>query len=91
MQRDLGRDGDVGADPDEVDVDQLAAGRVALDLPGERERVVAVELQRDQRVGAVGEDVVELAGGHGDREGVAAQAVDDRGDPAGAPQPPRGA
>ena len=49
---DLGGHGDVGADADEVDVDEVAAGRVALHLAGEREGLVAVDLQRDQRVGA---------------------------------------
>ena len=42
----------------------VAPGRVALDLAGEREHVVAVDLERDQRVGAAlaGEDVLQLAG-----------------------------
>ena len=44
--------------------------------------LVAVDLEGDQRVGAAlaGEDVLQLAGGHGDRDGVGAEAVDDGGD-----------
>ena len=88
---DLGADRDVAADADEVDVHQLTPRGVALDLPGEGEDVVAVDLERDQRVGTTltGEDVPELAGGHRDHERVDAQAVDDRRDLAGAPQPTR--
>ena len=65
-ERDLGRDRDVAADAHEVHVHELVAGRVALDLTGQGERVLlAVELQRDQRVGAglAVERVVELTGG----------------------------
>ena len=82
VDRDLGAHGDVAADADEVDVHELAPGGVALDLPGEREHVVAVDLEGDQRVGAAlaGEDVLQLAGRDGDRDGVGAEAVDDGGD-----------
>ena len=53
VQRHLGDDRLVGADAHEVDVQQRALHRVALDLAGERElRRVAVDLERDQRVGA---------------------------------------
>ena len=64
MERDLGAHRDVAADADEVDVHELAPGRVALDLAGEREHVVAVELEGDQRVGAAlaGEDVLRARG-----------------------------
>ena len=64
-RRHLGLDRLVGADAHEVDVEQRALHRVALDLPGERELVAAVDLQRDQRVrtAAAGEDVRELARG----------------------------
>ena len=37
VERDLGADRDVAADADEVDVHELAPGRVTLDLAGERE------------------------------------------------------
>ena len=88
---DLGADGDVAADADEVDVHQLAPRGVALDLAGEGEDVVAVDLERDQRVGTAlaGEDVPEVAGGHRDHQGVGVEAVDDRRDLAGATQPTR--
>ena len=81
-ERDLGRDRDVTADADEVDVDELVAGRVALDLAGERECVLlALELQRDQRVGAglAVERVVEVVGGDVHRERLGVQPVDDGG------------
>ena len=91
VQRHLGRDRDVGADADEVDMDEIAARRVALHLAGERQRLVAVDLQGDQGVGATGEDVGELTGGHGDRLGVAPEAVDDRRHAPGATQPSCGA
>src|ERR1019366_891716 len=91
VQGNLGADRDVGADPHEVDVDQVAAGRVALNLAGQGELVVPGETEADQRVRAVGEDVAELTGrdGHGHR--VAAEAVDDSGDLPGATEPTRGA
>ena len=79
VERDLGAHRDVAADADEVDVHQLAPGGVALDLAGEGERALAVDVEGDQRVGArlAGEDVLQLAGGHGDGDGVGAEAVDD--------------
>ena len=60
---------------------ELAPGGVALDLAGEREHVVAVDVEVDQRVGAAlaGEDVLQLASGHGDADRVVAEAVDDGG------------
>ena len=63
-------------------MDELAARRVAVDLSGERENAVAVDVEADQCVGAAlaGEDVLQLAGGNGDRHGVGAEAVDDRRD-----------
>ena len=79
VEADLRRHGHVGAHPHEVDVDEVAAGRVALDLPGQRQGLVAVDLQRDQRVRALGEDVHELAGRHRDGQRVGPQAVDDGG------------
>ena len=93
VDRDLGGHGDVAADPDEVDVDEVAPQRVALDLAGEGEDVVAVDLERDQRVDAAValEDVLELTGGDGDVDGVGAEAVDDRGNHAVAPEPSGGA
>ena len=46
VERDLGAHRDVAADAHEVDVDELVAGRVALDLAGQGEGVVvAVELR----------------------------------------------
>ena len=58
---------------------RIALGGVAVDLAGEREHALAVDVEGDQRVGArlAGEDVLQLAGGHGDRDGVGAEAVDD--------------
>ena len=79
--RDLGAHRDVAADADEVDVHQLAPRGVALDLAGEGEHALAVDVEGDQRVGAAlpGEDVLQLAGRDGDRDRVGAEAVDDRG------------
>ena len=70
------------SDADEVDVHELALGGVALDLAGEREHALAVDVEGDQRVGPglAGEDVLQLAGPHGDRDGFGAEAVDDGGD-----------
>ena len=70
VQAHLGLNRLVGAHAHEVDVDQRALHRVALDLAGERELVPAVDLERDQRVGAGarGEDVAELVRRHGDRD-----------------------
>jgi hypothetical protein len=78
---------DVGAHPDEVDVLEVAAGGVALHLPGEGERVTAVELQRDERVRTAGERVGELAGRDLDRQRLGAEAVDDRRHRPGAAEP----
>ena len=77
-------DRDVAADADEVDVHELAPRGVALDLPDEREHGVAVDFEVDQRVGAAlaGEDVRQLASGHGDVDRVVVEAVDDGGDAA---------
>ena len=79
VERDLGAHRDVAADADEVDVHELAPGGVALDLAGEREHVVAVDVEVDQRVGAAlaGQDVLQLAGRDGDGDRVVAEAVDD--------------
>src|SRR4029079_2258626 len=76
---DLGAHRDVPTDADEVDVHQLTAGGVAVDLPGEGEHALAVDVQGDQRVGAAltGQDVLELAGRDGDRDRVGAEPVDD--------------
>jgi hypothetical protein len=81
VQRDFGRDGDVAPDADEVDVHEVAPGGVALDLAGEREVLVTVDLEVDQgvRPGLAGEDVAELAGGHGDGDGITTEAVHDGG------------
>src|SRR5205085_1146150 len=77
---DVGRHRDVAPDADEVHVEQLPPGRVALDLAGEREDALSVDLQRDERVGATraGEDVRQVAGGHRYRAGLRAQPVHDR-------------
>ena len=76
VQRDLGADRDVAADAHEVHVDELVAGRVALDLTGQGQCVLlAFDLQRDQRVGAglAVQRVVELTGRHRDRHGSASR------------------
>ena len=88
VEADLRRHGHVGAHPHEVDVDEVAAGRVALHLPGQRQGLVAVDLERDQRVRALGEDVRELARRHRDGQRVGPQAVDDGGNLARTAQPP---
>src|SRR5262249_55598516 len=49
---DLGGDGDVAPHPDEVDVQEVPPGRMPLDLPGEREVLLAIQLDGDERVGA---------------------------------------
>src|SRR5439155_11279949 len=87
---DLGGDGDVAPDADEVDVHEVAAGRVPLDLPREGEDALAVDLERDQGVGPAlaRQDVCQLPGRHRHRPGVGAEAVDHRGNEALAPQPP---
>ena len=92
MQRHFGGHRDVAADADEVDVDQLTAGGVALDLPGEGEHRVTVELEVDQRVRAAlpREDAAEVARRHGDGERVVAEAVDDGGHGALSAQPAGG-
>ena len=79
VDRDLGAHRDVAVDADEVDVHQDPLGGVAVDLAGEGEHALAVDVEGDQGVGTrlAGEDVLQLAGGHGDREGVGAEAVDD--------------
>ena len=51
VQAHLGLNRLVGAHPHEVDVDERALHGVALHLAGERELVLAVDLERDQRVG----------------------------------------
>ena len=81
VQRDLGADRDVAAHAHEVDVHEVAAGRVALDLAGERERVVVrAEVQRDQRVRTTRavQDALELAADDHDRLRVGVEAVDRR-------------
>ena len=75
-QGDLGGHRDVGADPDEVDVEDVAAGRVPLDLAGEGELVVGPQAQGDERVGAAGEDVGDVAGADAHRDGLAPEPVD---------------
>ena len=87
----LGRDGDVAPYPDEVDVQDVTTGRVPLDLPGERQVLLAVHLEGDQRVGAglAGQDVGELTTGHREVGGVGLEAVHDRGDLAFTAQPSR--
>src|SRR5439155_17282515 len=86
---DLGGDGDVAAHPDEVDVQDVAPGRVPLDLPGERQVLLAVHHEGDQRVGAglAGQDVGELAAGHGEVRGVGLEGVHDGRDLALTAQP----
>ena len=81
------------ADAHEVDVHEIAARRVPLDLAGEGELLVAVDLEADQGVGAAltGEEVRQLPGGDGDRDRVGVEAVHDGGNLAGAAEPPGGA
>ena len=92
VQRDLGGDRDVGADPDEVDVDQVAAASGGAGPGGPSAswsspsslRVMSVltpwaRMWFSSRAGTV------------TATRVATPAVDDRGHLAGAPQPPRGA
>src|SRR5215207_10555210 len=76
------------ADLDEVDVDVVALDRVALDLLGQGQVLVAADLQRDQHVGAgVGaQGLAELAGVDAQVPGLGAVAVQHGRDPAGGPQ-----
>ena len=93
VQRDLGLDRDVAADAHEVDVDEVATGGVSLDLTGERELLVPLDLEADQGVRATltGEQVRELARRHRDRDRVGVEAVHDGGNLAGAAESPGGA
>src|SRR5262249_10092202 len=92
VERHVGADCDVAPDADEVDVDEVAPGVVALDLAGQREHGLAVELEVDQGVGAglARQDVGELPRRDADLERLVAEAVDDGRDLALAAQPARG-
>ena len=93
VQRDLGLDRDVAADPHEVDVHEIATRRVSLDLAGEGELLVAVDLEADQGVGAAlsCEEVRELPSRDRDRDGLGVEAVHDGRNLAGAAESPGGA
>ena len=83
-------DGDVAADPQEVDVQHAAADRVALQVLDDRQLArVAVDLEVDQRVEAgVGRQrAAQLAPVDADGDGVAAESVDGGGNAALAAEP----
>ena len=65
-------DGHVDIDPEEVDVGDVAASRVALDLFDQRGLTAAVEIELDQRVdtGVGGERTPQLTPGHVNGSGV---------------------
>ena len=69
----------VGVDPQEVDVQDVAAHRVALQVLDDGEVLLAVDVEGDEGVeaGLGGERPAQLGPRHGDRDGVTAQAVDD--------------
>ena len=73
---------DVAAHPEEVDVQHVAAHRVALHLLDDDEVGASADLEVDQGVeaGLAGEDVTQVAPHDGDGLGVAAEAVHDAGD-----------
>ena len=83
----------VAADAQEVDVEDVAAHRVALEVLDHDELAAAVDVEVDQGVeaGLAGEGVAQLAPDDGDGHGVLAQAVDDAGDLALGPQAAAGA
>jgi hypothetical protein len=72
-------------------VEQVATSWLPLHLSHERECFVATDLQRDQRVRAPVEDVLELAGGHAHLDGVGTESVDDGRHLPGTAQPSGGA
>ena len=84
VNRDLDGDLLVTSDLQEVDMDELAARVVALDLPGHRQELVVVDVKVHQdvhpRLGV--QEVEELAGVHAYVARLHAVAVDDRGNPA---------
>ena len=83
-------DGDegVGVDPQEVDVQDVAPHRVALQVLHDGEVGLAVDVEGDQGVGARlgAEGTAQLRPGHGDGDRVTAEAVDDARHPALGPQ-----
>ena len=88
LDRDLGLDLDVELDLLEVEVDELAADRVALlFLDHDRDRSRALDIDVDQRA-AVKQDVAGVALGDLERPRVVAGGVDDAGDEAVAAQAP---
>ena len=93
VDADLGQDDLVPADDLEVDVGHHVARRVALDGPGQGQEVLAIHLEREERVeaGLAGHRQLEVAGAHRHRHGVGPVAVDHTGDLARLAQPARSA
>ena len=82
--RDFGGDLPVGVDHLEVHMDDRVPHRMALELPGHGHELGVPHLERQHGVHAgVGvQRRPQVTGGHGDRDGVDAVAVDDGRDPA---------
>ena len=82
----------VAAHRHEVDVDEAVVDQVALDLTGDREVLVAVELQVDQDAGLTHrvENVEQIEGAHVDRRGLDTGSVEGRGNASGRAQTARG-
>jgi hypothetical protein len=87
-QRDVDGDLLALADDQQVDVLDEALDRVALDLLGQREPVLALDVDRQQRVGVL-EREHRVVAGKGDVDRVGAVAVQHRGD-LGVPADPAG-
>ena len=92
MHGDVHRDLLVAAHHEEIDVQELPADVVALDLTGHREVLVLAYLEIDQhvRAGARVQHVVELAPVDGELQGLHPVPVQDPGDEPARAELPRG-